>query len=459
MLGAGPAEPLPGSYPPESTLNLANLLSRPGAALLGALLLSPAALACDADNGGITLPEGFCATVFADEVGHARRLVVAPNGVVYVATRARLGDGIVALQDEDGDGRADRQASFGPAGGGGLGLHGDWLYYGLNDRIVRYALPAKGELVPQAKSQVVVSGFPAQRQHAVKTFSFDGEGHLYVNVGAPSNACQHKMRELGSPGMDPCPQLERQAGIWRFAADRLGQTHEDDGLRYASGIRNAVANAWDPASGRLYVVQHGRDQLAELWPEWFTDAERAELPAEELFAVEAGDDFGWPYCYYDPVAKGKRLAPEYGGDGNKLGRCRAAKAPVVAFPAHWAPNDIVFYHAEQFPKAYRGGAFVAFHGSWNRQPFPQQGFRVAFVAAAQGGLADGYEDFATGFIGREAITSPGQARHRPAGLAVDEDGALYIADSQAGRIWRVTYAKGARRAAAAPALPGGEARR
>lgn len=430
-------------------MNLASPLSRGGATLLSALLLAAPALACDADNGGIALPAGFCATVFADEVGRARRLVAAPNGVVYVANQSRGGDGIVALQDVDGDGRADRRASFAAPGGGGLGLRGGWLYYGLDDRIVRYALPPKGRLVPAAKAEVVVSGFPSQRQHATKTFAFDGEGHLYVNVGAPSNACQREMRQAGSPGLDPCPQLERQAGIWRFSADRLGQTQQRDGERYASGIRNAVAITWDDAGDRLYVVQHGRDQLAELWPKSFTDAQRAELPAEELFAVAQGDDFGWPYCYYDPMARSKRLSPEYGGDGKAVGRCEDAVSPVVAFPAHWAPNDIVFYHGEQFPPAYRGGAFVAFHGSWNRQPFEQKGFRVTFVAGQEAGLASTYDDFATGFVGRQGITSPGQARHRPAGLAVDAEGALYIADSNGGRIWRVTYAAAGASAAVA----------
>ncbi|MEM9383516.1 MAG: PQQ-dependent sugar dehydrogenase [Pseudomonadota bacterium] len=427
-------------------MNLATLLSRAVVILLGVLLCADPARACDADNGGIALPEGFCATVFADEAGRARRLVAAPNGVVYVANQSRDGDGIIALQDVDGDGRADRRASFAAPGGGGLGLRGDWLYYGLDDRIVRYALPPAGELVPEAKAEVVVSGFPSQRQHATKTFAFDGEGNLFVNVGAPSNACQREMREAGSPGLDPCPQLARQGGVWRFNADRLGQTQERHGERYASGIRNAVAITWDGVGDRLYVVQHGRDQLAELWPQRFTDAQRAELPAEELFAVKRGDDFGWPYCYYDPMAQAKRLAPEYGGDGKAVGRCEEAEAPVVAFPAHWAPNDIVFYHGDQFPPAYRGGAFVAFHGSWNRQPFAQQGFRVTFVAADEVGLASSYDDFATGFIGREGITSPGQARHRPAGLAIDRDGALYIADSTGGRIWRVTYSASAKAA-------------
>lgn len=438
-----------------------HLVSALRGVVAGSLLLAgavlPTAVACDPDNGGIRLPPGFCATVFADEVGQARRIAVAANGTVYVANRdRRASQGIIALRDDDGDGRADQRAGFGPAGGAALQIYRNWIYYGLDDRIVRYPLPRGDALVPEAGAEVIVSGFPLQRAHALKTFSFDDRGNLYVNVGAPSNACQAQTRQPGSPGLDPCPQRERQAGIWRFDAMRPGQTQAGDGERYATGIRNAVANTWHEPSGQLFVVQHGRDQLAELWPALFTAQERRDRPAEELFAVSAGDDFGWPYCYFDPIAGRKVLAPEYGGDGRRVGRCAAAEGPVVAFPAHWAPNDIVFYQATQFPARWRGGAFVAFHGSWNRQPFDQAGFKVAFVPVAEGGavLASRYETFADGFVGAAPVSSPDQARYRPAGLAVGPDGALFVSEDQTGRVWRVRYA-GTTRSADARRAAGG----
>ncbi len=385
----------------------------------------------------LVLPRGFCASVFADGLGYARHLAVRDNGDVYVAIRGEEG-GLVALRDTDGDGVADRQERFAERGGTGVKLRNGYLYFAMPTRIVRYPLAA-GELAPAAPPEVVVTGFIDQRSHATKTVAFDDAGGLYSNIGAPSNACQSPQRTKEAPGLDPCPELERQAGIWRFAADELGQDAYGDGQRYATGIRNAVAKAWHPAFGRLFTVQHGRDQLSELWPEIYTDEQRAELPAEEFFAVDDGDDFGWPYCMYDQRLGRKVLAPEYGGDGEAVGRCADTEDPIVAFPGHWAPNDLLFYTGRNFPSTYRNGAFVAFHGSWNRAPFPQKGFNVAFVPFRDGAPSGDYEIFADGFAGPGEIRGPRDARYRPTGLAQGPDGSLYISDSRQGRIWRVRY--------------------
>jgi glucose/arabinose dehydrogenase len=184
-------------------------------------------------------------------------------------------------------------------------------------------------------------------------------------------------------------------------------------------------------------VIHGRDQLSSLWGEHFTDEDSAEKPAEEFVLIAEGDDFGWPYCYYDPATGTKVLAPEYGGDGVTVGRCAQAKDPLIDFPAHWAPNDLEFYTGSQFPQEYQGGAFVAFHGSWNRAPMPQAGYNVAF-APFRGGVPTGeWSVFADGFAGGDL--SPRGADARPVGLAVGPDGSLYISDSQRGKIWRVLY--------------------
>ncbi|MEM6641154.1 MAG: PQQ-dependent sugar dehydrogenase [Pseudomonadota bacterium] len=390
---------------------------------------------------GLTLPEGFCASVFATGLGHARHIAVHDNGDVYVSLRGEDG-GIVALRDTDGDGEADRDAKFGPRGGTGIGIRSGYLYFAMPTRIVRYALDGT-RLVPRGRPEIVVDGFNRQRAHATKTIAFDDAGGLYTNIGAPSNACQDPQRTPGTPGQDPCPELAQHAGIWRYDADATDQNAFEDGERYATGIRNAVATAWHSQVDSLYVVQHGRDQLSELWPESFTTAQRVELPAEEFFDVGQGDDFGWPYCFYDPFQKKKVLAPEYGGDGKEIGRCASARDPLVGFPAHWAPNALLFYTGEQFPARYRGGAFVAFHGSWNRAPEPQRGYNVAFVPLDDGKVvADGdkpYTIFADGFAGSDVIPSPGSATYRPTGLAQTPDGALLVSDSRKGRIWRVSY--------------------
>ncbi len=390
---------------------------------------------CAPGNGDIELPSGFCAIVFADRLGKARHLAVRDNGDVFVAIQGRKG-GIVALRDVDGDGAADVRESFGGLGGTGIDIHDGYLYFSPDVAVVRFALG--DALVPASAPEIIVGGFPEQKTHAAKPFVFDGKGNLYVNIGAPSNACQEVDRAPGAPGQDPCPLLEGYGGIWQYRADGLEQ-HYRQGNRYATGIRNAMALDWNDEADRLFVVQHGRDQLSEIFPRLYDDRERAELPAEEMFAVDDGDDFGWPYCYYDHLKGKKVLGPEYGGDGKRTGRCSNTGEPVVHFPAHWAPNDLVFYDGVQFPARFRGGAFVAFHGSWNRQPFEQQGYQVAFVPFVEGLPAGAHEIFADGFAGVRDLRSPQEARYRPTGLAVSPDGSLYVADSVRGRIWRIFY--------------------
>jgi len=391
-------------------------------------------LACDPDNGGISLPPGFCALVVADDLGNARHLAVRDNGDIYVSLRR--GGSLAALRDTTGDGRADVIQRFGDRGGTGLKLHDGYLYFAPDD-VIRYRLEP-GQLVPPGPPEAIVTDFPSQRSHEAKALALDDSGRLFVSVGAPSNNCQARERTERSPGIAPCPELERQAGIWRFAAGRPGQKQVEDGLHFASGIRHAVAMAWNPLAGRLYVVQHGRDQLRELWPDLYTVEENAELPAEEFLLVEEGVTYGWPYSYWDHLRDERMLAPEYGGDGETPYPGRYPD-PIQAFPGHWAPNDLLFYTGDQFPEHYRGGAFVAFHGSWNRAPLPQAGYVVAFVPFAGERPAGDYEIFADGFTGQETLESPDAARFRPMGLAQGPDGSLYIADSQKGRVWRVMY--------------------
>ncbi len=240
-----------------------------------------------------------------------------------------------------------------------------------------------------------------------------------------------------SPGENPCTELKRRGGIWRYDANKTGQTFSP-AERYAIGIRNADGIAIDASGLGVYATQHGRDQLYQNWPSLYTVEQGANLPAEELLRVEQGADYGWPECYFDGTQKKLVLAPEYGGDGGKkVGVCADKKPPVAYFPAHWAPNDVLLYNGDQFPDAYRGGAFIAFHGSWNRAPLPQGGYNVVFQPLRDGKPSGKYVVFANGFAG--GTEQPGEAAHRPSGLAAAPDGALYISDDQHGRIWRVTY--------------------
>jgi glucose/arabinose dehydrogenase len=391
------------------------------------------------DNAGLTLPDGFSAVIFADNLGSGRHIIARDNGDIYMALRSLHDDkGIVALRDTDNDGIADSTVYFWKTLTTGIDINNNFLYFSNFTEVYRVLL-FPGQLVPVEEPVLIAGGFPEQNQHQDKTFALDGSGNLYVNVGAPSNACTVPDRTPGTPGLDPCPQLERHAGIWRFRADVPGQDQVADGYRYASGIRNSIAIAWNFENNKLYVVQHGRDQLFQLFPDLYSEQEGAELPAEEFFMVEDGDFFGWPYCYYDQIRKIKLLAPEYGGDKNAVGRCADAKGPIMAFPGHLAPNDLLFYTGSMFPERYKNGAFIAFHGSWNRAPLPQEGYYVVFIPFSNGLPSGDMEIFANGFAGVQVINSPGDAHYRPMGLTQGPDGSLFISDSEKGRIWKITY--------------------
>ncbi len=416
------------------------------------LLLAVVALACgqqeestsenlspDTDNGGLTLPEGFSALVVADELGRGRHITVNDNNDIYISLRQHdENKGIACLRDTTGDGRADIVEYTGEHTGTGIKLHNNYLYFGADTAIVRYPMQ-QGELLPESQWEMVARGFPRERQHEAKPMEFDGQGNMYVTVGAPANACMEEMRTKGSPGMDPCPLLEFSGGIWKFKDDVLNQDQLTDGERYATGIRHAVANSWNKKENELYVVQHGRDQLHQFFPEMYDTQESAELPAEEFFLVTEGADFGWPYCYYDQLQEKKVLAPEYGGDGEIQDRCENKTDPIMAFPGHIAPNDLLFYTGDMFPDKYRDGAFIAFHGSWNRAPEPQSGFFVVFVPFDGSHPSGDWEIFADGFAGVSTINSTSDAEYRPCGLAQGPDGSLYVVDSNDGKVWRIVY--------------------
>lgn len=395
-----------------------------------------AAPTCDADNGGLHLRPGFCALVVADNLGAARHAWAAPNGDLYVAlqTTGTSPGGVVALHDSTGNGHFDVKENFGEGSTTGIGYYNGYLYVARPDAILRYKM-TPGQLKPTGSAEIVVSGFDTAREHGDKGLAFDGKGFLYVNVGSPSNACQVKDRMKGSPGMDPCPILEHHSGIWKFDANKLNQTLAD-GTKLVTGMRQEPDVAW--AYGAPYAVMNNRDQLDVLYPQYFTQKDNNDRPAEGMYRIDAGLNFGWPYCFYDYEQKKMLLNPEYGGDGKKQGRCTQFSPPIVAFPAHWAPVDLIFYNGRQFPTQYRGGAFIAFHGSWNRSPDERPG-AVVFQPFADAKPSGKFEIFADGFAGRPVVHNQSEYLARPDGLAVAPDGSLYITDSIKGKVWRVFY--------------------
>jgi glucose/arabinose dehydrogenase len=410
----------------------------------------------DPDNGGITLPPGFRALVVADnlvagkKINNAaerlRGIAVAPNGDIYA--KGQSGN-IFALRDANGDGRAEMVKEFGPGDGGThIALHDGWLYHSSRTTVYRVKY-TPGELVPTGETQVVVARLPAERDHAQKAFAFDDQGRMLVEVGAPYNVYSKPDRQLGAKGMDATEFQKTFGGFWRFDPSKLNQI-QADGVRVSTGHRHALALAWNTLSKQFFMVQMGRDNLNVVDPVNYDALDNAERVAEVLHVIRDGSNFGWPSTYWDPIKKARMLAPEFGGDNRKRVEPDPYDPPLVVFPGHWAPLQMTFYTATQFPERYRGGAFVTFHGSWNRAPRPQGGYQVAFVPFDAKGMPTGsYETFADGFTGRTEFVNTGDARYRPAGVAVGPDGSLYITETEKGRIWRVIYTGEASQAPAA----------
>jgi len=401
-------------------------------AFKGASQLKP-----DADNAGLKLPEGFGAIKVAELGARARHLVVTPQGDIYVKlARPKDEKGILVLHP-DNEGKAQVTGGFGNYGGTGIYMKNGYLYASSNQEVFRYKLNDKNEVINPAQPEKIITGLKMGRQHETKSLVLDNDGNIYVNIGAYSNSCQEQDRALHSVGMPGCPILDSAGGIWQFKADKLNQSYAE-GVRYATGLRNVVGLDWNQQNNQLFVMQHGRDNLASSWPELYNNKESAELPAECLYALKKGDNAGWPYMYYDQIQHKKIVAPEYGGDKKKEADAKFIE-PAMAYPGHMAPNGLLFYTGSMFPEKYKNGAFIAFHGSWNRAPEPQKGYFVVFQPFKDGKPSGDWEIFADNFSGSPEKAASGRADYRPCGLAQGADGSLYVTDDSKGAVYRILY--------------------
>jgi glucose/arabinose dehydrogenase len=411
-------------------------------ALLAALVAgSVLALAAADQPDGLKLPEGFHATVVADALGQIRHLAVRDNGDIYVSTpqdQQGRGGGIIALR-LDASHHAAQTEHFGAIDGGtGIRFYKGRLYASSPSGVYRFTFDGNA-LVPSKEAEPIVEGTPTTHPGFNRTnrpIALDGRGGLFIALDASANLCTAPDTPAGAKpaGLKPCPDLGARAGIWRFDAEKLHQKFPADGEPFATGIRDMTALDWSAADGSLYGIMHGRDGTSRTWPDIVSAADEDHI-ADEMHKVTKGTNFGWPYTYFDGVRNVRLVSPEYGGDGKTSPAAGMYSTPVLTFHSRRsAPVDLMFYTGSKLPAPYRGGAFIVRHGTGNRT-----GYDVMFVPFNRNGKAGEPTVFADGFAAFDPSAQTPRAVYRPIGIAQGPDGAIYVADSQKGRIWRITY--------------------
>jgi glucose/arabinose dehydrogenase len=337
------------------------------------------------------VPEGFSVGVYAEGIRNARFLRFTPAGDLLVSS-PREGGIFLLERDGDGDGHADgvRMLIEGLNRPHGMDLKGEWLYVAETTRVLRVRFDAEGRGV-NGSLEPVVEGLPEGGNHWTRTVRFGPDGLLYVSVGSSCNVCIEE---------DP-----RRAAIVRYRPDGTGEEI------FATGLRNAVGFDWHPGTGELYATDNGRDLLGD------------DFPPCELDRVVRGGFYGWPH------ANGNRVPdPDFGSGYEE--QVRTSLPPAHAFGPHTAPLGMTFYRGSRFPERYRGAAFAALHGSWNRTR--KSGYKVVLVEwDGEGGIRE--SDFLTGLEVDEHVIG------RPVDVAVGPDGALYVSDDYAGAVYRIAY--------------------
>jgi glucose/arabinose dehydrogenase len=336
----------------------------------------------------LTLPPGFRIAVYAADVPNARQMALGPPGVVFVGSNAA--GKVYAVVDRDGGNRTVHVVASGLTMPSGIAFRDGALYVAAVNRILRYRDVARDPAHPP-KPEVVTDAYPSDPHHGWKFIAFGPDGRLYVPVGAPCNICT--------------PPGPLHATITRL--DLAGGRPEV----VARGVRNSVGFDFDPANGDLWFTDNGRDWLGD------------DQPPDELnHLTKVGEHFGFPFCHGNGLRD-----PEH----NAGHACSEFTPPARELGPHVAAIGMRFYTGRMFPEKYRGGVFIAEHGSWNRST--PIGYRVSFVKI-ENGRATSYEPFAAGWL------KGGAASGRPADVLVMPDGAVLVSDDKAGRIYRITYA-------------------
>ena len=406
--------------------------------LLALLCVSPVLFANSSDtafinitdtvtDAGLQLPAGFTASIIASGLDGARHLAITKQGGIYVKlSRLKDGKGIYYLKDTNGDGLVKVHYGFGNYPGTGIFIKNGYLYASSNEDVYRYKLNGRGEVIAPSQPEKIVEGLVNRNRDNSKSIAVDDNNNLYVNCGSYSNSCLVNIGSLKAPM--PCPLLDSVGGIWKFKTNQLNQGYKD-GVRYATGFKNIVGLNWNSNTHSLFIMHHGRDQFHDLYPQLYSEERANSQPAETMYELHQGSDGGWPYVYYDNKLHKKIVSPEYGGDGVEEGGA-IIQNPVVDFPAHLAPNGLLFYTGKLFPAKYRQGAFIAFHG---KSPEMKKGYLVAFVPFTKNKPSGEWEIFADHFASDPA------SQPKPCGLAQGPDGSIYIADDAKGNIYQVGY--------------------
>jgi len=386
----------------------------------------------DLPKANLKLPSGFSASIVADSLGPLRHLIINSQGDIYVKLNAlKDGKGVYFLSDTNHDGTMDKKTGFGDYPGTGIKIKDNYLYSASNSGVLRYKLNDKQQVIDTGKPEIIVQGLMDKHRDNSKSIAIDDQNNLYVSIGSYTDNCRQAGSGKGIPG---CPLLDSAAGIWEFKANKLNQSYSD-AVHYARGIKNTVGIDWNSSTSSLFSMQHGRGQFDDKFPQYYTAKQSAELPAETLYDLRQGADIGWPFVYYDQFQKKLILAPEYGGNGKITGDGKYLN-PVAAFPAHLAPDDLLFYTGSMFPERYKNGAFIVFHG---QSPELKKGYLVAFVPFKNGKPSGNWEIFADNFAGMDLRKPTGPIQYRPVGIAQGPDGSLYVSDDLKGAIFKITY--------------------
>ena len=383
---------------------------------------------------GLSLPQGFSASVVADSLGSLRHLAINKNGDIYVKLSVlKEGKGILFLSDTDRDGKMDKTMGFANYPGTGIRIQGNTLYSSSNSSVYKYALNAQGQVLDTGKAELIVQGLIDKGRDNAKAITLDRNNNLYVAVGSYDETCT----DAAGRGINNCRLLDSVGGIWQFSTNKLNQGYSD-AVHYAKGLKNVVGMDWNAATKSVFAAQHGRGGLHDKFPKLYSEEQDKALPAETLYELSKGADGGWPYVYYDPIQHKKIVSPEYGGDGKKSVDGKYLD-PVADFPAHLGPNDLLFYTGNMFPEKYKNGAFIVFHG---QSQTLKKGYLVAFVPFQNGKPSGPWEVFADNFMSVDRSNPQGSHQHRPIGIAQGPDGALYVADDIKGTIFKISYQGG-----------------